>query len=215
VIRKIENNLNYKFKDKELLSSALSHSSIKSKAIPFERLEFLGDRILAIVAAEYIFKQFEGDEGVMAKMHAAFVCADSCSKIASKLEIDKVIKTAGKHLMKNEKVLCDAMEAVLGAIFIDGGFEKSKEVILRLWRNIFENYNELEQEPKTKLQELCQAKTGQIPIYSLISITGPDHNPEFIVSVSVLGKAAQAAGRSRKVAETAAARLLLSKIIFK
>ncbi|MDR0942257.1 MAG: ribonuclease III [Holosporales bacterium] len=207
----IEASLGYKFKNKSLLHDALKHSSIKKFAIRFERLEFLGDRILGLVVAEYIFQNSKEAEGIMAKMLSVFVCADSCYKIALKIGIDKNIATAGEYLKNNKTVLADAMEAALGAVFIDGGYKEAKEVILRLWEEIFKNHNELE-DPKTRLQEICQAQTGKLPSYELISVTGPDHCPEFTVSAAFNGKLTKATGHSRKEAETEAAKLLL-KII--
>ena len=208
----IEIKLNYKFKNKSHLSDALHHSSLKKFSIPFERLEFLGDRILGVVTAEYIFKNFNEAEGSMAKMHSAFVCADACYKVALNIEIDKVIQTAGKHLMTNKTVLADAMEAILGAIFIDSDYETIKEVILKLWNGIFASYDKFDQEPKTQLQEICQAKTQKTPVYELLSINGPDHNPEFKVSLMAIGKIVEAVGHSKKEAETNAAKIMLKDI---
>jgi ribonuclease-3 len=97
-------------------------------------------------------------------------------------------------------------------VFIDGGYKESKKVVLKLWQEIFENYNEKDQDPKTKLQEICQVRAGDVPVYELISVTGPDHNPEFTVSVSFDGKTKKAKGKSRKEAETIAAKLLITAI---
>lgn len=205
----IESNLNYKFKNKKLLACALHHSSIKSFAIGFERLEFLGDRVLGIVIAEFIFRNFKEKEGAMAKMHSAFVCADTCAKIAKKLGINHLIKTSDKNLMNNKTVLADAMEAILGAVFIDSDYETVKTMILNLWKSIFETYNEFDQEPKTRLQEICQAKSGITPIYKVISISGPDHKPEFLIELTALNKTITAKGSSKKEAETNASREFL------
>lgn len=211
-MKNIETNLNYKFKNNSFLNDALRHSSIKRFSIPFERLEFLGDRILGIVSAEYIFKKFKGNEGSMAKMHSAFVCAESCYKVALDIGIDKVIQTAGKHLKSNKTVLADAMEAVLGAVFIDSNYETTKTVILKLWHEIFNNYDEFDQEPKTQLQEISQAKTGKAPVYELVSINGPDHDPEFKISLTAIGQIVEAVGHSRKEAETSAAKIILKRL---
>lgn len=212
-MQQIENNLNYKFKNKQLLISALHHSSIKTFAIAFERLEFLGDRVLGIVIAEFIFKNFKDKEGPMAKMHSAFVCADTCAKIARKLGINQFIKTADKNLMNNKTVLADAMESILGAIFIDSNYEIVKSIILNLWNDVFETYNELDQDPKTRLQEICQAESGTTPIYKVISISGPDHKPEFLIELTALNKTITAKGSSKKDAETKASREFLKHII--
>jgi len=209
----IESNLNYKFKNKKLLASALHHSSIKSFAIAFERLEFLGDRVLGIVIAEFIFRNFKEKEGAMAKMHSAFVCAETCAKIAKKLGINHLIKTSDKNLMNNKTVLADAMESILGAVFMDSNYETVKTIILNLWKSTFKTYNEFDQEPKTRLQEICQAKSGTIPIYKVISISGPDHKPEFLIELTALNKTITAKGSSKKEAETNASREFLKHII--
>jgi ribonuclease-3 len=208
----LEKNIHYTFRDKALLSKALCHSSIKKFANSFERLEFLGDRVLGLVSAEYIFKNFAENEGEMARMQSAFVCTETCYKIAIQIGIDKFIRTAGDHLKGNKTVLADTMESLLGAIFIDGGYVQVRGVVLELWRDVFAEYDVHKQEPKTALQELCQEKTGNTPVYELISITGFDHNPEVLVSVSAFGYTIEAIGPSKKKAETIAAMQLLEKI---
>ena len=180
----------------------------------FERLEFLGDRILGLVIAEYVFKNFKkDDEGSLSKMHASFVCANACHKIALKIGLDESIQTAGIHLKQNKTVLSDAMEAILGAVFIDGGFDVVKNIVLDLWKDLFENFDKSLQEPKTHLQELLQAKTGEMPIYELISTSGPDHLRSFVVSAKGFGKSARGEGLSRKLAESLAAKNLLKIIL--
>ncbi|MDR2666588.1 MAG: ribonuclease III [Holosporales bacterium] len=208
----MEKNICYTFKKSIRLVEALHHSSIKKFAASFERLEFLGDRVLGLVSAEYIFKNFTGDEGKMAKMQSAFVCADACHKVATQIGISNFVKTAGAHLQSNKTVLADTVEALLGAIFVDGGYMSARSVILKLWQNIFAEYDVHKQEPKTTLQELCQEKTGSMPLYELISITGADHKPEVLVSVSAFGYTVKAVGPSKKKAETIAAMQLLKKV---
>ena len=210
-LKTLENALLYKFNNKELLMDALRHSSIKKSAIPFERLEFLGDRILGVVIAEYIYRTTSGNEGEMAKMHSAFVCAESCYEVAVKLEVNNIIKTAGPALRNNKTVLADAMEAILGAIFTDSerDYKVLEDIVTRLWKPIFKKYREEDQEPKTQLQEIVQASTNEVPIYTLLSETGPKHHPIFTVSVTALGNTVQASGFSKKEAETKAAKELL------
>ncbi|MDR3031057.1 MAG: ribonuclease III [Holosporales bacterium] len=209
----VEKVTGYSFKNKELIKAALRHSSVKKYSVNFERLEFLGDRVLGLVITEYIFRKFEKKaEGELAKMQAAFICSKTCCEIAKKLGIDKEIFTAGRYLMTNKTVLADAMEAVLGAIFLDSNFDVVKDIILNLWQDMFENFDAAEEEPKTKLQEISQAKTGQIPKYTLLSVQGPDHCPTFKVSVSSMEKEAIAEGSSKKIAETLAAQKLLDLI---
>jgi ribonuclease-3 len=208
----LEEKLGHSFRNISLLKSALHHSSIKSRALQFERLEFLGDRILGTVIAEFIFSKFNVDEGTMAKMFSAFVCADSCKLVALKLGLDEHLVTAGNHLRTNETVLADAMESVLGAVFIDGGYDSAKAVIIRCWDEVFNCYDDVNYDPKTKLQEVCQRETGAAPQYEVLSVTGQDHNPTFTVSASIGNERVVANGTSRKKAETLAARLLLQKL---
>jgi ribonuclease-3 len=208
----LEEKLGYSFRNKSLLKSAIHHSSIKRYALQFERLEFLGDRILGAVIAEFIFDKFNVEEGVMSKMSAAFVCADSCRLVALKLELDKHLVTAGNHLRTNETVLADAMESVIGAVFIDGGYDSAKAVVIRCWDEIFNCYDDVNYDPKTKLQEVCQRETGAAPQYDVISVVGQDHNPTFTVSVSIGNERVTANGSSRKKAEVLAAKLLLQKL---
>lgn len=211
-MKDIEANLKYHFKNKELLLEAIHHSSLKKFAVQFERLEFLGDRVLGLVIAEYIFRNFAGAEGVMAKRHAALVCADSCRIVADKLGISDIIETAGEQLKTNKTVLADSMEAILGAIFIDSDYETVKQTILCLWKPVFENYDESQQDPKTRLQEICQSSSGKTPLYKVISVSGPDHAPVFKISLSALGNKIETTGSSKKDAETKAARLMLKKL---
>ena len=145
----------------------------------------------------------------MARMHSAFVCADACAQIAKQLGVNDCIQTADENLKLNKTVLADAMEAIIGAVFIDSNYDKIKKIVLSLWKDIVANYNEWDQEPKTHLQELCQAQSGATPVYKLLSISGPDHRPEFLIELQALGKTIQSKGGSRKEAETTAARELL------
>ncbi|MBQ9440943.1 MAG: ribonuclease III [Alphaproteobacteria bacterium] len=214
-LKYLEDELQYTFKNKELLRNALRHSSIKKSAMPFERLEFLGDRILGVVIAAYIYRKTAGNEGEMAKMHSAFVCAESCYEVAIKLGVNNIIKTAGPALRNNKTVLADAMEAILGAIFIDSrrDYRVVEYIVTRLWKPVFKRYKEEDQEPKTQLQEIVQANTNEVPLYTLLSETGPKHHPIFTVSVTALGNTIQASGFSKKEAETNAAREFLKNYI--
>ncbi|MDR1475959.1 MAG: ribonuclease III [Holosporales bacterium] len=207
----LEQKLGYRFKNKGLLSKALTHSSLKYGATDFERLEFLGDRVLGLVISEYIYLHFPTREGEMARMQSAFVCAQSCYEIGLNINLPDEIQTAGQHLKSNKTVLADAVEALLGAIFIEGGYDEVKKVVNNLWSPLIVNYDEDSMEPKTVLQEITQAETGLIPCYTLIETTGPSHEPEFLVQVQASNQTACAKGKSRKIAETNAAKILLQR----
>lgn len=210
-IKQLEALLHYEFKDKDTIRAALRHSSLKSSAIPFERLEFLGDRILGCVIAEYIYRTTHGAEGGMARMHSALVCADACYSVALQLGLNEIIKTAGKHLRNNKTVLADSMEAVLGATFTDSNrnYSKLESVIINLWKPLIVQYCAEEQEPKTQLQELVQSKSNTFPDYTLLEVGGTKHQPIFKIKVSALGKTIETFGHSKKEAETLAAREML------
>lgn len=211
-MKNLERELGYNFSNKNLLNEALHHSSIKRYAIPFERLEFLGDRVLGLVISEHIYRNSSGKEGTMAKMQAAFVCAETCHEIAKTIGIDKVIHTAGNHLKSNKTVLADAMEAILGAIFIDSSYSKVRDVIRNLWKDKIDSYNDEAQDPKTTLQEICQRLSGDMPRYEVLSIAGSAHEPVYTLSVTALNRTAKASGHSRKEAEIAVARKILEQI---
>jgi ribonuclease-3 len=209
----LEQRIGYQFKNKKLLEKALIHSSLKHGSVDFERLEFLGDRVLGLVISEFIYDNFQTSEGEMAKMQSAFVCANACYEIGLNIKLEGEIQTAGQHLKTNKTVLADAIEALLGAIFIDGGYDSVKKSVISLWQDIFTSYDSATMEPKTVLQELTQAENGEVPTYTVISTSGPSHAPEFLVEVRAINQTARASGQSRKIAETNAARLLLQQMM--
>ena len=211
-MKSIEDRIGYKFNNAKLLSKALNHSSIRKNAMSFERLEFLGDRVLGLVIAEYVYNTCSADEGEMAKMQAAFVCRKTCSDVAMSVGIDMTLQTAGSHLKNNQTVLADAMEAVIGAIFLDSGYDDVKDIILNLWQKHIHGYDETMQDPKTKLQEVSQKKSGFLPVYELLNVSGEAHNPTYRIAVSACGKTVESTGHSRKCAETEGARMLLQEI---
>lgn len=202
----IENNIKYVFKNKKHLTNALEHSSIKRATSEFERLEFLGDRVLGLAISEFLYKNhMNANEGGMAKRLASLVCADACYKVANNICINEHIKTANnKTLQNNRTVMADAMEALLGAIYLDSGeFERVKSIIINLWGDLLLEDNSLE--PKTQLQEITQGVDGNTPVYTIISKVGPDHSPVFTVEVAVNEIKAVGVGSSKKIAETNAA----------
>ena len=209
----IEKNICYTFKDIRLLHDALHHSSIKKNAQSFERLEFLGDRVLGVVIAEYLYKNVDGLEGVLAKEQAKLVCCRMCAQVAKDIELDKELSVADKHLKTNISVLGDAMEAVIGAIFLDTCFSKTREIILKLWNNHIKEYDEQVQDPKTTLQELCQKRAGITPIYQVVSVTGSAHEPKYTILLEVLDKKAITCKHTKKEAEIKAATEILKELL--
>lgn len=219
-MEKLEANLKYTFKNKELLKNALTHSSYanekKGGASSNERLEFLGDSVLSVIASNYLFENFpELPEGNLTKLRASLVCEKSLCEFSKKLEIGEYL-LLGKGEKANggstrPSILADAFEAVLAAMYLDGGMNVAKEHVLRF---ISEELSHLEHENfkdyKTELQEIIQKNPEEKLTYRLIEERGPDHNKNFVVEVhlnsNVIGKGS---GHSKKKAEQMAARQAL------
>lgn len=211
--RNFYKTLGYSFKNEKLLNSALLHSSISGKHSKFERLEFLGDRILGLAVSEYIFyHQKQATAGRMMQVFASCVCCETCAKIAKEIGVPNIIKTAQTKLKNNTSVLGDAMEAIIAAVFLDSNFEQTRGIIWNLWKTYL--VAKKAEDYKTVLQEITQSVDKSTPIYDVISITGTEHNPTFTVQVSALGYIANGSGHNKKAAEINAAKALI-KIIGK
>ncbi len=208
----IEENIQYIFKNKCLLNDALHHSSLKHKGVEFERLEFLGDRILGLIIAEFLYQNCQRDhEGDLARKFVGLVNADTCAKIAMSIGINHCIQTANNRILQNNiTVLADAMESLIGAVFLDGNLESARNVVLLLWDDLLvDTYAD---DPKTQLQELTQAKNWGVPQYTVVSKVGSEHAPLFTVEACVAEYLASGKGTSKKLAEKDAAQKLI-KII--
>lgn len=212
--KKIQMVIGYQFKDEHLLERALTHSSTNDD-YNYQRLEFLGDRVLGLVMAHALFEEFRGEnEGGLAKRHTALVQGTTCTVIGKTHNIGDFIilsaseKEAGVHL--NENIIADVVESLIGAVFIDGGFETAQKVILALWGDTIKTLEEAPQDPKTELQEWVQARGLNLPHYEIIDKSGPDHAPNFIVQLSIDGfDVVQATASSRRQAEKNVARDML------
>lgn len=204
----LEQKLEHTFKDQKLLERALTHRSQKTSKNQesFERLEFLGDRVLGLVIAEKLYLDFlYEDEGVLAKRLASLVSKESCGKVAHLLDISSVIKAAQNDVTPTSHILSDAVEAIIGAIFLDDGFHTAKRAVLSLWSPLFLEQSAPPIDYKTTLQEWSQKHFGTIPTYTVLSSSGPAHAPEFLVEVQVGPHAATASGNTKRAAETKAA----------
>ncbi len=214
LLASLEEKIGYRFRDRLLLERALTHSST-GDPYNYERLEFLGDRVLGLVMAHTLFDTFmKESEGGLAKRHSALVQGRTLFTIAAQHKFgDYVIMAASERDAggaDNENILSDALEAVLGAVYLDGGLEAAESLILRLWGDNIHTLNEAPQDPKTELQEWVQARAFPLPEYVIVSQTGPDHAPVFTIEVRVQGAApVQAEGSSRRQAEKTAARAML------
>ena len=218
----LEKKLNYTFRDRKLLSEALSHSSyanehrsagLKSN----ERLEFLGDSVLGFVTAEFLFAQHPDlPEGDLTRIRAALVCEQSLFEVAQKLDLGRYLKLGrGEEAgggRKRTSILADATEAVFAAVYLDGGIGAASALIHRVLLDAEREavLEERRRDYKTALQELVQRTPGRTITYQLVEETGPDHCRVFVMEVSVDGQAAgRGEGRSKKEAEQAAARAAL------
>lgn len=207
--------IHYNFSNNNYLEQALIHPSADNKNIHFERLEFLGDRVLSLVIAEQLLAQHpKSNEGDLAKQHAFLVSRDFCLKIASLLNLHQHAKTSlGKDFEgKIHAVHGNCVEALLGAIYLDGDLLPCKHFIDHFWKKITYKKNEHQSNPKVLLQEWAQKKGLTVPTYEIIQNDGTSHQPIFTVKVRVsnlephLGK-----GKNKKDAEQEAARQFIIK----
>lgn len=209
-IAELEKRIGHNFSDKALIATALTHSSAVS-ATNYERLEFLGDRVLGLVIAELLYARFEGEkEGDLARRLAALVQGSFLAQIAQEMELGLFIifSEAEAHAggAENENILADVFEAVIGALYLDGGFNKCQALIQDLWGDRLDISAKPPQHPKTRLQEWAQGRGLPLPEYKIVGQSGPDHAPVFEIELTVKGfKPVRAQGRSRQIAEKEAA----------
>jgi len=209
-IKKFEDLLGYAFQDKDLIKAALTHSST-GKGTNYERLEFLGDRVLGLVVAELLYKKFPQEaEGDLAKRLSALVQGSLLAEIAERINLGDYIRLSEAERIaggaENEHILADVFEATLGAMYLDSGLERCRAWIIKMWDDDFFTMKEPPQHPKTALQEWAQGKGLPLPVYKITGQSGPDHAPVFEVSLSVQDhEPVRAEGRSRQEAEKAAA----------
>ena len=202
--------LNYDFKNSELLNLAMTQSGIDSKHNN-ERLEFIGDRVLGLSVAAMLYEMYPNEpEGNLARRHAFLVSTDTLAIVAKKIELEQHLRHGHMTGGKINHILANAMEAVLGAIFLESGFEIAQKIITDIWRDLAYAEITAPKDAKTTLQEYVQKNGhGDLPIYEYKEPTGASHNPEFTVVVSALGKSATGVGASKKLASLDAAEKLL------
>jgi ribonuclease-3 len=215
----LEQRLHYKFSESALLREALTHASSIAKAddATYERLEFLGDRVLGLAIAEALYEAFpDAKEGELAPRLTSLVRAETCAAVAAELGLgeflilgESEIQTGGKQ---KPAILADAVEAVIGAVFIDGGYEAARDFICRHWREHLDKSPHNVRDAKTMLQEWAQGQGYHLPHYEMLERSGPDHAPQFEISVKVANfKPAQGAGASKRQAEQIAAENFLRR----
>ena len=215
----LEKKIKIKFKNQNLLRQSLTHKSFDSN-INNEKIEFLGDRVLGLIIAKKLLEIYPFEtEGILDKKFATLVNKKTCLKIAKKLQLEKyvlIFNPKKKKIKIEDKVLSDSCEALIGAIYLDKGLDIVEKIILDLWRDDISASIITQIDPKTKLQEYSLKKFKKLPIYKLISNTGPRHKPTIKVSVKLCdSKLYISEGKSKKEAEQNAAILVLKDIFIK
>jgi ribonuclease-3 len=221
--------IGYEFARRELLQEALTHPSAlvaerrgRSRKLVgrgYERLEFLGDRVLGLVVADLLWRRFEDEpEGDLTRRHTHLVRREALARVAKAIELGPHLvlsrAEAAAGAAGNPGILADACEALIAAIFVDGGFAAASSFIRRFWEPLIDEMEEPPRDPKTALQEWAQARGLALPAYELVSTSGPDHSPLFTVAASVAGgDRATATASSKRAAEARAAASLLDQLI--
>ncbi|MCF6230538.1 MAG: ribonuclease III [Gammaproteobacteria bacterium] len=215
-IAKLSRTLQYSFQNSALLTQALTHRSVGSNNN--ERLEFLGDSILNFVIAAQLFQQFPREsEGVLSRLRSSLVKGETLALLAKDLELGEYL-SLGQGEMKSggfrrQSILADAFEAIIGAVYLDGGFEEAKALLLRLFAERLKTIspNVTIKDPKTRLQEYLQGRKKPLPVYALVSLEGEAHEQQFIISCQIEGleQVTEGRGSSRRKAEQTAAQVFL------
>lgn len=214
--------LGHRFSDPALLRQALAHSSLSaaqrgSRRRDFDRLEFLGDRVLGLIVADILVAAFPGaNEGELGQRFAALVSYPTLAEIARSIDLGRFLRLAPSEEQSggrgNPSVLADALEAVLGALYRDGGHDVARRFVREHFAERARAPATPPREPKTALQEWSQARGLSLPIYRLVSADGPAHAPRFIIEVEIAGRTARGQGTAKRDAERLAATALLEQL---
>jgi len=214
----LQDRIGHRFAEAGLLERALTHSSAAGGAHPgnYQRLEFLGDRVLGLAIADLLLRQFpQASEGELSQRLAALVRAETCAAVARTMQLDTAIrlgKAKGARVRLTQTILADACEAVIGAVFLDAGYAASTALVERFWGEHLTVSARPLRDPKTVLQEWAQARGLPTPAYREIERTGPHHDPRFRISVELPEHPlAEGCGRSKRSAEQAAAAAMLER----
>lgn len=211
-LSELENILGYQFKDKHLLQQALTHSSHTARLSEnYERLEFLGDRVLGVAVAHLLYRIFPKEpEGNLSQRHTGLVCKETVAEVALTLLLDRFMVVANEEIRENENVLCDVCEAVIGAMFIDAGCDQALAFVNQHWKELIDRNVAPPKDSKTLLQEVAHSRGLGNPAYEVVGRSGSEHEPTFFMKVSLRGlKPQQGEGRNKKLAEQAAAAKML------
>lgn len=218
-LERFQRRLGYRFRDASLLAQALTHRS--ATAEHNERLEFLGDGLINFVVAEALYRaRPRAEEGDLSRLRASLVCEESLARVAGALEIGEVL-TLGSGTLKSggfrrAPILADTLEAVLGAVYLDGGFDAGRAACERVLAGPLARLPDPAtlKDPKTRLQEFLQGAGRPLPVYELLSSVGPEHQPSFTVSCRLAdaGELTEAQAASRRAAEQLAAQQMLERL---
>ena len=222
-MKTLETKLGYQFQNPKLLDHALTHSSYANEhhlgsISSNERLEFLGDSVLGMIVADHLYRTFPDlPEGDLTRIRANLVCEGSLVLVAKEWDLGRYLKLGkGENAcggLSRPSILADAVEAVLAAVFLDGGLAHDRDIIQRFLLDRMEQVNRASRDHKTYLQELVQRKSGQVLSYELIGESGPDHNKTFQMQVLLNGQPiGQGTGHSKKEAEQAAANAAIERL---
>ena len=218
-INKLQKIIGIKFREKNLLVQAITHKSYNSK-INYEKLEFLGDRVLGIAISNKLIELYPSEKvGILDKKFSNLVNKNTCYEIGKKLKLNEFIlagNTKKQNIKIENKIISDVCESIIGALFIDKGLKVTNTFILKFWDEFLNKSDETLIDAKTKLQEFSLKKYKSLPEYKLISNTGPRHKPNFKVGVKIQDtKFIYSSGSSKKNAEQSAASILLNKLDLK
>lgn len=217
----LENRVGYRFKDNALLTCALTHISAlkgpRNRTGSYQRLEFLGDHVLGLVISDMLFRSFpKADEGELSRRLADLVRKETCAEIAVAIDLGAAVRLGSSEInagaRKRPAILADVCEALIGAVYLDGGYSAAEGLVERLWHDRMRATAQPLRDPKTVLQEWAQARGLPTPAYREVARSGPDHDPEFRVAVQLPNRApAEGSGRSKRAAEQAAAAAMLAR----
>ena len=219
VTPELQDRIGHQFSDPSLLQRALTHSSAVAgtgRAANYQRLEFLGDRVLGLAVSDMLLRAFpRASEGELSRRLADLVRAESCAAVAQAMQVDAAVVlgvTRSQRTRLTPTILADVCEAVVGAVFLDGGYAPAAALVERFWQERMLAPERPLRDPKTRLQEWAQGRGLPTPSYREIERSGPDHNPQFRITVELPERAqAEGTGRTKRAAEQAAAAAMLDR----
>ena len=207
--KNLEINIGYKFRDRNLLLDAIKKNNKNDQSKnSFERLEFLGDRVLSLIVSDFLLERFpSANEGELSRRLVGLIRRETLAAIAKNIVLVAISEK------KNVNALADGLEALIGAIFCDGGIKHAKQFIIKFWSKIIDEQYSPPVDAKSKLQEILQAKGKPLPVYHNLGHKGPDHMPTFSVKLEISEeKIVFGKGETKRIAEQEAAKIMLKKV---